>query len=362
MTLPNQLLANRGGTRMIFARAIAILLLGPACPAIAVASGAPLGDTAIVSREAWRPPFATRAGWLAFVARTPNGADSARDYANLYSKDNYDRWTQGRTVAISRIVYRSGGLAIRGLLIEPRKAGRYPVLIFNHGGVGQWGRIIVPDILEMSRLAERGYVVLASTFRGEGGSEGKPDMGGGDVADTLALIDVAATLPGADTRRVGMWGVSRGGLTTYAARAKSRRIAAAVIEGGPTDLVHAARRPEFDAHVYPDVIPGYLADREGVLAARSPLDWPERLSPSAAILILHGGDDPRVEPNDALRMAEALQRLKRSYRLKIYEGGGHDLIGNMADVRAEMDRWFDRYVRDRMVPPPNSATPLADEA
>lgn len=322
---------------------------------------APVAGALLISREAWRPPFPTRAAWLAFVAGTPGGTQAARTYGDLYSRADYDRWRPGRTVAISRIVYRSGGLAIRGLLIEPRRPGRYPVLIFNHGGVGQWGRIIMPDILEMSRLADRGYVVLASTFRGEGGSEGKPDMGGGDVDDALALIDVAATLPGEDTRRVGMWGISRGGLTTYGALAKSRRIAAAVIEGGPTDLVHAARRPEFDAHVYPDVLPGYLADRDGVLAARLPLGWPERLSPATAILILHGGDDPRVEPGDALRMAEALQRLKRSYRLKIYEGGGHDLIADMADMRAEMDRWFDRYVRDRMVPPPNAATPLTDE-
>ena len=343
------------------ARLLVMLLFALAGSAFGAPSPVRAGDGAILSRETWRPPFAERAAWLAFVRSTPGGPEAARAYADLYRNDEYARWTQGQTVAISRIAYRSGGLAIRGLLIEPRKASRYPVLIFNHGGVGQWGRIVMPDILEMSRLAERGYVVLASSFRGEGGSEGRPDMGGGDIDDALALIDVAAALPGADTGRIGMWGFSRGGLTTYGALAKSRRIAAAVIEGGPTDLLHAARRPEFDAHVYPDVMPGYLADREGVLAARSPLDWPERLSPSAAILILHGGDDPRVEPTDALRMAEALQRLKRSYRLKVYEGGGHDLIGDMADVRAEMDRWFDRYVRDRMVPPPNEATPLADE-
>jgi dipeptidyl aminopeptidase/acylaminoacyl peptidase len=83
--------------------------------------------------------------------------------------------------------------------------------------------------------------------------------------------------------------------------------------------------------------------------------WPERLAPDTAILILHGGG------GDALRMASALRRPKRSCRVKIYEGGGHDLIGDMADVRAEMDRWFDRYVRDRIPPPINAAVPVADE-
>ncbi|GAA4222436.1 hypothetical protein GCM10022253_30940 [Sphingomonas endophytica] len=341
-------------------RGLAIMLVAVAGPAIAAPSPSTIADETIVSREAWRAPFATRAEWLAFVGAAPGGAEAARRYDALYPQDDYYRWTQGRTIGISRIVYRSGGLAIRGLLLEPRTPGRHPVLIYNHGGVGEWGRIIVPDVLAMSRLAERGYVVLASTFRGEGGSEGKPDMGGGDIDDTLTLIDVATTLPTADTARVGMWGFSRGGYTTYGALAKSRRIAAAVIEGGPTDLVHAARRAEFDRHVYPDVIPGYANDKDGILARRSPITWPEQLAPDAAILILHGGGDPRVEPTDALRMATALQRLKRSYRLKIYEGGGHDLIADMVDVRAEMERWFDRYVRDRVTPPKNEAVPVAD--
>jgi hypothetical protein len=62
--------------------------------------------------------------------------------------------------------------------------------------------------------------------------------------------------------------------------------------------------------------------------------WPERLAPDTAILILHGGSSGGGGGGDALRMASALRRPKRSCRVKIYEGGGHDLIGDMADVRA----------------------------
>lgn len=57
-------------------------------------------------------------------------------------------------------------------------------------------------------------------------------------------------------------------------------------------------------------------------------------------------------------MGLSLQRLKRFYRLKIYEGGSHGLFENMADVRAEMDRWLDFYVRDRKPGPANGVTPL----
>ena len=44
-------------------------------------------------------------------------------------------------------------------------------------------------------------------------------------------------------------------------------------------------------------------------------------------------------------MASALQHLHRPYRLKLFEGGSHDLVGNYGEVRAEMDRWLDTYVK-----------------
>ncbi|HZF41827.1 MAG TPA: hypothetical protein VEZ48_00255 [Sphingomonadaceae bacterium] len=42
-----------------------------------------------------------------------------------------------------------------------------------------------------------------------------------------------------------------------------------------------------------------------------------------------------------------MQRLQRSYRLKIYEGGSHALVENGLDMRRELGRWFDAYVRDK---------------
>lgn len=57
-------------------------------------------------------------------------------------------------------------------------------------------------------------------------------------------------------------------------------------------------------------------------------------------------------------MALALQKSRRAYRLKLYEGGSHDLAENLEDVRQEMDRWLDRYVRDGKPAPPNGVAVL----
>jgi len=323
------------------------------------AYAAQAGETGAFERRVpYEFPFFKRAEWLAFVAGMNDGAAVAEGYAALFSEEDFDRYRSGQRTRTSRITYRHDGLLINGFLVEPRTPGPHPVLIFNHGGVMQWGRIVLPELLEFNRLAERGYIVLASYYRGEGGSEGQPSMDGGDVSDTLALIALAEKMPNADAERIGMWGFSRGGFVTLGALKATDRLRAAAIVGAPTDLVNARRRAEFDEFVYPHVIRNYAQDKEGALARLSPIRWPERLAARTPILILHGGDDPRVEPTDSLRLAGELQRLQRSYRLKIYEGGSHALVENGVEVRHELDRWFDRYVRDRALAPMNGVTVL----
>jgi len=317
----------------------------------------------LITRDEYGFPFASRAEWLAFIEQGAGGRAAAADYAALFSEADFERYRSGARTRTYRITYRSGSLRINGFMVEPRAiaGGPHPVIIYNHGGVMQWGRITLADLLEFNRLAERGYIVLASAYRGEGGSEGSSSMDGGDVDDVLALMEAAATLPRADLTRIGMWGASRGGLVTYGVLSRTNQVAAAVIAAGPTDLVNAPRRAEFDRHVYPHVIRNYRRNRTVALARLSPIRWPERLASETSILLLHGGDDPRVPPSDSLRMAGELQRLQRAYRLVLIEGGTHELLADFAEVRREIDRWFDLYVRDRQPARPNGISILPAE-
>ncbi|WP_158266619.1 alpha/beta hydrolase family protein [Allosphingosinicella deserti] len=330
-----------------------LLLAAAVAPARAETTGA------LLSREAYAFPFGSRAEWLSFVRGTPGGVAASSAYAALFSDADYKRYKAGTRTRTSRIAYRSGDLSINGFIVEPLSQGPHPILVFNHGGVMQWGRIVLAELLEFNRLAERGYIVVASNFRGEGGSQGTPSMDGGDVDDVMALVELASSLPNADPKRIGMWGFSRGGLVTYGILARTNRIAAAVITGGPTDLVNAPRRAEFDEHVYPHVIRDYAADKDRALARLSPIHWPERLSPATSILLLHGGDDPRVAPSDSIRMAAELQRLQRAYRLLVFEGGSHDLLTHFGEQRRELDRWLDLYVRDRRPPDRNGVRSIS---
>lgn len=333
-------------TRIGWARVVLLCCIAALAPTIARADTATPADAAGIASAPFECPFPTHREWLGFFDGKDPSGEVSRMYGRLFDAAEYRRHCDGQQTRATRISYPSDGLRITGFLVRPMHAqGRLPVVVFLHGGVMEWGRITFADILEMHHLAGQGYLVLAPYFRGEGGSEGEPDLAKGDVDDVLNLLDLAASLPQADVDRVGLWGVSRGGNTAYRALAASGRFTAAVIVGAPADAVNAPRRAEFEQHVYPTALPGWRDRPEQALATISPLRWADKLDADAAILLLHGARDDRVPAQDSLRMAGRLQQLGRTYRLKIYEDGSHPLTENGLDVRRERDAWFDRHLR-----------------
>jgi dipeptidyl aminopeptidase/acylaminoacyl peptidase len=312
----------------------ALISLGPAAPgARGAAAAGELTDGALLAREAVAFSEET-------LAALPRPADELR--ATLAA------------VVIERIVYASDGLRVRGYLVSPRNvpAGtRLPSVIFNRGGNRNFGALDDETALMwMAPIAERGYVVVGSQYRGNAGGEGREEFGGADVADVVNLLPLLDALPVTDPERIGMYGWSRGGMMTYLALAQTTRLRAAIVGAAVADAeAWVASRRDLAEGVLAPVVPGWSdpAERAAALAARSPVRWAERLAATTPILILHGSADWRVRPDQALRMAEALLAARRPFRLVLFEGGNHGLH----EHRAERDRlamdWLDTYVRDR---------------
>lgn len=246
-----------------------------------------------------------------------------------------------------RIAYESDGLRVAGFLAAPAGGGSRPCVIYNRGGNDEHGPVgEMRAAFVLGTLAARGYVVVASQYRGAGGGEGRDEFGGADVDDVLHLVPLLEELPEADASRLGMVGWSRGGLMTYLALTRTDRVRAAVVGGAVADSFQLlARRPEM-AEVYGRLVPGWGERREEVVAARSPIRWPERLAARTPILLLHGTADWRVHPTQSLRMAAALLALRRPFRLVLLEGGSHGLSEHRAEVDELVGEWLDRYVRD----------------
>ncbi len=256
-----------------------------------------------------------------------------------------DEYRYMEDLDVRSIVYMSDGLRIRGFRVRPAGPGPFPCVVCCRGGNRDFasiGDLAVANLL--CRIASWGYLVVASQYRGGGGSEGGDEFGGADIADVMNLFPLLDADPDADASRIGMYGGSRGGMMTYLALARTDRVRAAVIRCGVSDLT-GWRNDRADMEtVYRDLIPGFAGDPDGTLERRSALRWAERICPATPILILHGTADWRVGPLSALRMGEELLRLRRPSRLVTLEGADHALSECIPERDRQTRDWFDRFV------------------
>jgi dipeptidyl aminopeptidase/acylaminoacyl peptidase len=102
-----------------------------------------------------------------------------------------------------------------------------------------------------------------------------------------------------------------------------------------------------ESGVFAELVPNWAQDREAALAAHSAVRWPEKLCKTTPILLLHGSADVRVNPREALSMADALYEAHHPFRFVLFEGGDHALSGFRPEVDRAVTEWLDRYVRDR---------------
>lgn len=256
-------------------------------------------------------------------------------------------------ISIKRFTYLSDGLKVAGYIVIPTGKEKLPCIIFNRGGHENKGHISDSGAaLVLGRLASWGYIVVASQYRGNQGGSGQEEYGGADVMDVVNLIKVLDSVPRADTSRIGMYGVSRGGMMTYLALTHTDRISAAVVVSGLTDLLaDVQRHPEIESDVYARLIPNYRNNRVEALAARSAIRWPQKICKSTPLLIIHGGADKRVHPSQALRMAEALTEIHHPFQLVVLIGGIHGLRTYSKEKFDMTKDWFDQHVRDGHLSP-----------
>ncbi|MEZ4255580.1 MAG: CocE/NonD family hydrolase [Polyangiales bacterium] len=107
-------------------------------------------------------------------------------------------------VVCKRVTYLSEGLTIEGTACRPAAAGKYPILMVNHG-LNAYGQSYVAN------YASKGYAAFESAYRGEGMSDGEIEFCKGEIYDVRRMLQIAKTLDYVDTTRVGMIGFSHGG-------------------------------------------------------------------------------------------------------------------------------------------------------
>ena len=185
--------------------------------------------------------------WL--TAFSTRAADSRADFLKLIDRPRVDLnpkveelpGTNG--LALFHFSFAADSTQrVPGFLIKPTDSkGRRPVIIALHGTGGS-----KTNMLALCReLAARGFIAVAIDGRYHG--ERSPSKGSYDAAilhawhepgehpffydtvwDVMRLVDYLETRDDVDAKRIGLIGISKGGIETYLAAAADKRIAAAV--------------------------------------------------------------------------------------------------------------------------------------
>ena len=248
-------------------------------------------------------------------------------------------------------------LELEGILVHPldRAAGeRVPLIMLVHGGPeshhsnGWMTHYSQPGQV----AAAKGMAVFYTNYRGSTGrgiefaklSQGDP--AGKEFDDLVDAVDHLIETGLVDRDRVGVTGGSYGGYATaWCSTRYSDRFAAGVMfvgisdkisKVGTTDIaneefyVHALKRPWDDWQFMLERSPIFYAGQ-----SRTPL------------LIMHGKDDPRVDPGQSRELFRHLKlRGQAPVRLVFYPGEGHGNRKAAAryDYSLRMLRWMEHYL------------------
>lgn len=272
-------------------------------------------------------------------------ATESRDSVGL-DPSRFDYFEKAQVYGIT---YWSDSLKVKGFLLQPKKPGKYPAIIYNRGGSLEFGSLTHPvasiGLGELSRFAHRGYVIAASQYRGNGGSEGQEEYGGADINDVLHLIPLLASQPKADTSKLGMFGWSRGSMTSFLTLKRTDKIKALAVGGPSTDISRSVVDDPLLDEWWAQFIPNYHVNKKEVLKKRSAIYWVHELPKTVPILLLQGENDAAIFTDYTLDFAKELSKHKVPYRLVKYVGGTHSLKEFRDAYFGELFAWFEKYLK-----------------
>jgi dipeptidyl aminopeptidase/acylaminoacyl peptidase len=236
----------------------------------------------------------------------------------------------------------SRGFILRGMMHRPQSvpAGRrLPAVVLCHGFSGtrvEPHRLLVKAA---NALAEAGIVAVRFDFAGSGESDGEfvdmtPET---EIQDAMNILQWLGAQPGVDRSKLGMIGLSLGGLVTACAAA--RKSPAAIALWAATahmgERMHERATPESAAQLHEK---GYV-DLRGNLVGKSFFENALQINPlqealqyAGKVLIVHGTEDQSVPVSEADEYAKAFAKCNP----KLHIIGGADHTFNSEDWEADV--------------------------
>lgn len=249
------------------------------------------------------------------------------------------------------------GLELQGMLIHPldEKPGeRYPLILTVHGGPESHYRN--GWLTSYSRLgqvfAARGFAVFYPNYRastGRGVAFSKLDQGdpaGKEFDDLVDAVDHLVAIGLVDRSRVGVTGGSYGGYASaWCATYHTEHFAASVMFVGLSDMISKIGTTDIPNEMIDVHFRKKPWDHWQFFLERSPIYYAgQSRTPT---LILHGKDDPRVNPGQSRELYRHLKmRSEVPVRLILYPGEkhGNSKAAARLDYSLRLLRWMEHYL------------------
>lgn len=252
-----------------------------------------------------------------------------------------------RLQAEDRVVtWKNEGFDLDGTLtLPPPEVAKapYPLVLYPHGG--PHSRSAKGFNATAHVLAHAGYAVFQPNFRGSAGygkkflDADKSDLGGGDMRDILAGIDMLAKEKLIDPQRQFVYGVSYGGFMTSWLVGHTTQFRAAVAQNAVTDMNVMWGLSDIQSWTQHELegLPWDVADK---MREHSPLTHVGKVR--TPTLILHSRDDRRCPLPMGKMFYQALRARGVPTEMVIYEGEGHGIRQpkHQVDVLQRTLAWF----------------------
>lgn len=248
------------------------------------------------------------------------------------------------------ITFTSEGEQVVGMLHLPDGKGPFPAVVFLHGFTGNKGEAHRIFVQAARGLAAAGIVSLRFDFRGSGDSAGEFSQMtiAGELADARAALRYLGRRREVDTSRIGVLGMSMGGLVAVLLLADQPRVRAAVLwnpVAHPRALCEARASDASRQQLAAMGVADWQGWAVGVrfieeMMTLDPLGASERVR--VPVLIIQAAEDQTVPRGWADDYVAAFARSGCRAALHVVDGADHTFssLGWTMEVMAATLPWF----------------------
>ena len=258
---------------------------------------------------------------------TPTGIYCLEDYedAEVFDFEKVELSEALAETCLSyKFTYISDGYRIIGYISLPLEAvaSQKPckAVIYNRGGNSQIGTLEKDTTANVCSVC--GRIVIASQYRGAGGSQGTDEFGGDDVNDVIKLIDLCEDrFRFVDMDDLCVAGISRGGMMTYLTARGDSRVKRIVAVSAVSDLTKAYGEREDMQDLLYNCIGFTPQENPAEYEKRSAICWADEIK--VPVLMIHSRGDQKVSYEQAQALYEKLKDTTECH-LITYDDDLHD--------------------------------------